>query len=272
MEFSVLYHASCPDGFCSAWLAWLTYGENASYHAMNYGDKPPENLAPNVLIVDYSFKRNVLLELAAKYNVVVLDHHKTAEEDLKGLDFCTFAEGKSGAGLTYEYFKYGEATSMHWLPAYVQDRDLWKWELPYSKEVNAYIATLPFEFEVWYEAAQLEAAPVVEGGRAILHFEDSIIQSAIKSSMRVVEFCGHTVPIVNATAFLRSELGHAIVDKTTYPFGLVYTEMADGKFKYSIRVSDQSDFDASELAKQFGGGGHKKAASFTSDKLLHRGG
>lgn len=43
---------------------------------------------------------------------------------------------------------------------------------------------------------------------------------------------------------------------------IVYREMDGGFIKASIRSG--SDFDASEFAKSFGGGGHKKAAGFTT--------
>jgi nanoRNase/pAp phosphatase (c-di-AMP/oligoRNAs hydrolase) len=46
---------------------------------------------------------------------------------------------------------------------------------------------------------------------------------------------------------------------------LAYFKRNDGKYQYSGRVSDDSDFDVSKLAKSFGGGGHAKAAGFTLD-------
>jgi nanoRNase/pAp phosphatase (c-di-AMP/oligoRNAs hydrolase) len=53
-----------------------------------------------------------------------------------------------------------------------------------------------------------------------------------------------------------------------HPFAASWFQRTDGKFVYSLRVRD-GDFDVSEFAKQFGGGGHAKAAGFTVDRLVH---
>ena len=47
-----------------------------------------------------------------------------------------------------------------------------------------------------------------------------------------------------------------------------YAELlSDGRFQYSLR--SRGDFDVSELAKKHGGGGHKGAAGFVVDELVH---
>ena len=48
---------------------------------------------------------------------------------------------------------------------------------------------------------------------------------------------------------------------------LFIKETADGKIKGSFRTTND-DVDVSALAKQMGGGGHKKAAGFTTDGTI----
>ena len=36
---------------------------------------------------------------------------------------------------------------------YLEDRDLWRWKLPASRQVSAAIASYPFDFEVWNHLA-----------------------------------------------------------------------------------------------------------------------
>jgi phosphoesterase RecJ-like protein len=48
---------------------------------------------------------------------------------------------------------------------------------------------------------------------------------------------------------------------------LLLTETTDGKVKGSLRTT-RHDVDVSEIAKKFGGGGHKKAAGFTTDGTI----
>ena len=90
----------------------------------------------NVIIVDFSYPRDVLIKMAEDADsIIVLDHHKTAEENLKGLDFCIFDMTRSGAVMAWEHFHGKGNTPL--LFQYIQDRDLWQWKLPQSKEFSA---------------------------------------------------------------------------------------------------------------------------------------
>src|ERR1700721_2643616 len=87
--YLIITHANCSDGFCCAWQLWNLY-PNAEFHFCNYGDNPPDVTNRNVLMTDFSYKRPVMQELINKAtNVVVLDHHKTAKEELAGLEGAT---------------------------------------------------------------------------------------------------------------------------------------------------------------------------------------
>ena len=45
---------------------------------------------------------------------------------------------------------------------------------------------------------------------------------------------------------------------------VVWYQQADGMFRVSL-YTDRNDVDVSEIAKAYGGGGHKKAAGFRVD-------
>ena len=81
-----IYHANCMDGFGAAWVVWKYFGGEVGMHAAGYGSPPPEVGGRDVVIVDFSYKREVLEALAKEArSVLVLDHHKTAQEDLAGV-------------------------------------------------------------------------------------------------------------------------------------------------------------------------------------------
>ena len=153
----IIYHKNCQDGFGAAYAAWNEYREEAEYLAHQYGDPLPtqEQLKDrDVFILDYSFKKDDLFEVAryAKH-VTIIDHHKTAKADLSNLSPSAFPNvtvhfntSKSGAVLAWEYFT---PCNVPMLLNYIQDRDLWKWELPESDAVNAYISTVPFDFHAY---------------------------------------------------------------------------------------------------------------------------
>jgi oligoribonuclease NrnB/cAMP/cGMP phosphodiesterase (DHH superfamily) len=75
-----------------------------------------------VYILDFSYDEETLRNLYKKVEVVVLDHHKTAEKDLKDLSFAKFDMNKSGAMMAWEYFHPEKEVPL--MIRYIQDRDL----------------------------------------------------------------------------------------------------------------------------------------------------
>jgi oligoribonuclease NrnB/cAMP/cGMP phosphodiesterase (DHH superfamily) len=177
VKIFVLYHANCQDGFGAAWAARDFFGDSATYIPVQYGDPLPEMPDGSaVYIVDFSYDRATLEALSTRVEkLVVLDHHKTAKAELDGLPFATFDMNKSGAVLTWEYFNPGEPPPA--LLLYIQDRDLWRWKLPDSREISAALTLEPRDFRHWdrlvcdvYDPDEHPAAweKVVNIGRTVL--------------------------------------------------------------------------------------------------------
>lgn len=262
----VLYHANCPDGFGAAFFAWLKLGDSTQYIPVNYNQDPPE-LPGNaeVLIVDFSYPREILLALKDKVkSLFVLDHHKTAQEALQGLDFVQFDMERSGAMLSWNHFNPGQECE---LAKYLQDRDLWQWKLWCSKEINAALWSYPKDFEVWNNRVHLLTMDVLqEEGSAILRYKNTEIQVQADRAF-LGTLCGHTVPIVNTTTEF-SEVGEELCKRNPdLPFAAYYFDRADGKRQWGMR--SRFGFDVSEVAKHFGGGGHKAAAGFTTERSFY---
>ena len=99
----VLYHAECADGFGAAWALWRRFSQ-ARYIPVKHGSPPPEGLkGERVVIVDFSYARDVLDSMARETErLLVLDHHITAEKALAGLPYAYFDMKKSGAVLAWE--------------------------------------------------------------------------------------------------------------------------------------------------------------------------
>lgn len=92
-------------------------------------------------------------------------------------------------------------------------------------------------------------------GAAILRVEKQMVDRHVRNAVEV-EFGGYKVLGVNATV-LHSEVAGELA--RGMPFGVCWFERADGFRVYSLR-SDENGVDVSEVAKQFGGGGHPRAA------------
>ena len=77
-----IYHAHCLDGFTAAWVVKKHFGFGADkidFHAAQYGEEPPFVLGRDVIMVDFSFKRDMLIDMAKVANaIVMLDHHQDA--------------------------------------------------------------------------------------------------------------------------------------------------------------------------------------------------
>jgi oligoribonuclease NrnB/cAMP/cGMP phosphodiesterase (DHH superfamily) len=265
----VLYHANCPDGFGAALAAWETLGDKAKYIPVKY-DQPPPELPKDakVAIVDFSYPRDQLLDLKSKVSdLVVLDHHESAQRNLEGLPFAYFPPtwpskdgkgdpGHSGATLSWLYFHHDEPIPDFWL--YLRDRDNWQWQLPESRAFSTGLASHEMEFRGWDQVAR-HVDSVVSEGTTIERFKDRLVDE-ICAGAKPVDILGHTVPVVNGPYELASDIGEALKKKNPdAPFVAIYYDGKDGTRGYSLR---SEDFDVSKIAEQFGGGGHEHAAAF----------
>jgi len=264
----IIYHGNCPDGFGAAWAAWCEYGDKAIYTPAHYGEPMPEiDNNDSVVIADFSYPREDLIALNEHVvSLKVLDHHKTAQAALEGLDFCTFDMDKSGAMLSWEYFHHKDPPR---LIEYVQDRDLWRFALDFSEEISAFIGSYPRNFHQWNAICYVldnEFQSVVREGKAILRYKRQQVEEMCKQATELVLFGAgavHTVPVVNASVSF-SEVGNELCKQNPdAPFAAYYFDRGDGKRQFGLRSI--GDFDVSAVAKAHGGGGHKNAAGFVTE-------
>ena len=142
----VIYHKNCTDGFGAAYSAWRLLGNRAEYIACSHGEAPPNVKGKKVAICDFSFKNDVTKKLIEEADgLVILDHHKSAMVELHDIPDAIFNMEKSGAVITWEFFHPGKDAPK--FIQYIEDRDLWKWELPYSREFAAAFDMVQFNFE-----------------------------------------------------------------------------------------------------------------------------
>jgi uncharacterized protein len=248
----VLYHAECADGFGAAWAIWRRFPE-ARFVPVKHGNPPPTGLsAQRVVIVDFSYARETLESMARQTDeLLVLDHHITAEKALAGLPYAYFDMKKSGAVLAWEW---AHDRPVPWLLEYIQDKDLWTWDLPLSREINAAVASHPFEFQLWSSFKQKD---LEQEGRAILRYENELVNKLAGQAV-LVEFQGETVPSVQS-AILTSQIGERLSAEA--PFCIIWHDR-DGRRYYSMR-SREDGTDVGAIAVSFGGGGHTHAAGFS---------
>lgn len=265
----VIYHGGCRDGFCAAWAAY--YADlDADYHAGYHGQDAPDCTGREVYILDFSYPPQTMKRIADQAtSLVLLDHHKTAQEALAAFEHpkatLVFDMSRSGAGMAWDYFH--EDKERPWTVNYVEDRDLWRNALPDTRAINAFLGTIEYSFKTWTDAWNVGPRGRHDAAEAGRHIEAKIrqyVREVSKNAIRI-QFEGHNVPLVNAPQCDISELLQFLANDE--PFSVGWFQRGDGKFQYGLR--SKGDFDVSEIAKRYGGGGHKNAAGFQSDAQLN---
>lgn len=294
MKLLCIYHGHCDDGFAAAWCVRKALGDDrVEFYAGQYQQAPPDVSGRHVLLVDFSYKRDVLLEMAKEArSIVILDHHKTAAEDLAGFreparwrewrNFdlphvegdkepiaALFDMNRSGAGLAWDFFNEGKSRPL--FVDYIEDRDLWRKKLPFGDEFTIALRSYPQEFELWDKLADDTEGLIREGGTIQRYYRlrvEELKRSAYLAKIRYPEKLGHFhCAIANAPYFAASEVAGELCDREGAQFGACYFEIKGGRWAYSLR--SRGDFDVSKVALLFGGGGHKNAAGFSADSPVH---
>ncbi len=256
-----IYHGSCLDGYAAAWAVRRRYGDMLFWYG-KYQGNPPDVTGRDVIIVDFSYKRPVLLEMAAKAkSILVIDHHQTAEADLVDLPDnvqCIFDMTQSGAVLTWKSLFPNEPVPAVFLN--IQDRDLWQYKLSTTRAVCEALYSYPMEMLVWDDLTLRDPAGLAQEGSTLYRKQQQEVSNTLRKQARLMLIGDHVVQAMNAHAWVTSDVGHALAE--LYPFGATYYD--DGCFRnFSLRSSNEAyGVDVSEIAKKYGGGGHKHAAGF----------
>jgi hypothetical protein len=287
----VIHHHPCPDGFTAAWAIRKRFGDNPTYVPAKHGETPPDVTGKHVVIVDFSYKRDVLETMFSKAaSLIVIDHHKSAEADLTNIGptpapttwdawvaYCSASEkmtpggakaaawfnmDMSGAGMAWRFFHPDKP--MPRLVQHVEDRDLWRFALTGSRLIHAVIVSHPYSFAIWDEMA--ERAESYEGmsellseGIAIERANTKVVEEMLPIVRRAMKIGGITVPVANMPYHLASDSAGAMA--VGQPFAATYYDRVDGRV-FSLR-SKSGGVDVSKIATLYGGGGHQHAAGFT---------
>jgi oligoribonuclease NrnB/cAMP/cGMP phosphodiesterase (DHH superfamily) len=260
----VIYHGYCSDGLAAAWAFHHVMPEAIFHPAIHDGALPPNVENAEVYVLDYAYDRKIMLDIKARAkSLVVLDHHKSAMEQLGDLDFCMFDMNRSGAGMAWDYL----FPERHWLINYTEDCDLWNWALPNSREINSAVKSYPITFKTLYDFKNKNLNRIwnrgkwkalINEGAAIRRAELNMVNSIIKKA-REVEIQGHKVLMVNSPV-LQSDIANVLA--TSRPFGIAWFENKTDERIYSLR-SCNGGIDVSKIAEKYpGGGGHARAAGF----------
>lgn len=298
----VIYHANCADGFTAAWAVHKAMP--ADFYAATYQAPPPDVAGRDVVMVDFCYSPDVMRQLQrAARSLLVLDHHKTADEVLapdprikpayltvhridgtpecgianwtdfknaagwdrdegitKAVIYALIDQQRSGAGITWDFFHPGVPRPA--LVRHVEDRDLWRFAIPGTREYQAAVFARPYTFSAWDELAATDPADLIREGAAIERKHHKDVAELLATCQRRMTIAGHNVPAANLPHTMTSDAGARMAQGE--PFAACYWDTATHRH-FSLR-SHADGLDVATLAATYGGGGHARAAGFRVDR------
>jgi len=244
--------------------------EKCEFLRINYKDEFPfDKILPGeiIIIVDFSLQKPGEFEklLNITGNIIWIDHHKTAIEKHGDLKLAGIREdGVAGCELTWRYFYPNIPVPK--VVSLLGDYDVWAFK--YGEDTNRLQTgirlqdTTP-ESVMWELWLRPDYSPYRElnDGQIALNYRTNHYAGLIKSWAFFTEFEGYKAIACNA-----GSVSSQLFDSVTEDYDLMMPFCYDGKI-WTISIYTKKDIDCSELAKKYGGGGHKQAAGFQCKEL-----
>lgn len=275
----VIYHANCMDGMTAAFMAWRGLKGCCILLPWNYSDGlPTEALVTGrvVYTVDFSFgKEHELVQLASLVkDLIMIDHHADACADIMRIIedrnllnvSLLFNNNHSGAFLAWEYFVHSAAIAYedcHVPPIvmYVEDRDLWKFELVNTKAYCMALSSMSKDIATYHKVYNMNVSQLIDIGEAMLAKQARDVRDYASKAIACTAIPGlevHDGYLCNCPGALVSELGNYLVSQGV-SFAVLYEIIESTK---QVKVSWRADglYDCALAARAWGGNGHKNAA------------
>ena len=257
----VLYHAECTDGFGAAWAAYRKFGSDAEYIPVEHQSELPGGLTDKeIYTLDFTYPADVTESLSRdNRRVTSIDHHVSAADVTKGTQDGVYDNEHSGSVLAWRYFH--PDVPEPYLLRVIEDNDLHRFALQDTEPLTDWLDQYDFEFETYDRLAQkLDAADsreeAVRDGTMLMKFRHKLVERLLANTAYEVDFSGRRAGAVNSELF-HSELANGLAER--YGMGIAWRVRPHGVY---VSLRSDGSVDVSELASQYGGGGHMRAAGF----------
>lgn len=289
----------------------VAFFPNTVYDPVKAENLPVDELS-DVYLLDFVGPSGFVADISSRVeSVTILDHHKTAFEALSGNASIgknvtkVIDMRRSGATIAYDYFKeklLGKADVLSYhggggtvgigvkfvsecdlervnrLFKFIEDADLWRWALPFSKAFSSGLKDMNIEYNVNENSALFDQLLALDPERIIVHGQETLlhkqelIEKVLEHSYEIALGSGRfgrcLAVDADSVSNLRSELGHQLADKShnlkMRGIGAVVYKVPDlnndQMLKISLRSLDLED--TTPISQEYGGGGHRNASSF----------
>lgn len=300
---AVIFHYPCQDGLASAWVAHYFLENQPIFipvQNIQNNEKLFQNVCDkiagkNVIILDFSFDLDQTMRLKSHAkNLIILDHHVTNKERLESLDFAYFDMNRSGAGLAWDYFSpkcggspidinynnYNNSADISFFKRdkrptfidFIQDRDLWTWHLPQSKDFCEgfhYYTSLEDDFQNcfrYFDELMTNTDLInryIDLGRTLRLKKEKTMKNIVEHNQKRYTYrfgeTDYRVALCNSTGDFKSDLGNMFAVLPDCDFAAIWSYDHNNE-EYWCSLRSVGDIDVSKIASHFGGGGHPNAA------------
>lgn len=281
----IIYHGD-PDGFMSAFVLLVAFGEELRQDIelipVQHTGTPPEiNEGDVVIMLDFSYPKEVMQEIAAKSSVFVwVDHHASSASLVGniGATYCAHKIGKAACRLTLEYsdailrvcpkvpskFSVMDKEVVAQVVDYIEEMDLNSYTLPDVRAITSYIRSVPMTFDDYRDLCLhfcIARDKLVFAGEALTrkYKEDRAVVRKSLTYDTTVD--GLRIALTNIPPFVPSKVSSGLYHMDV-DVAVDWCVLSDSRVLLSFR---SKEVDVLEWAKKLGGGGHTLAAGATVD-------
>lgn len=275
------YHSADLDGHCSGAIVKKRFPE-CEMIGINYGDSIDlENIdhGEDVYMVDFCLQPfDGMVELNKKANLHWIDHHlKGSIDEAHNNGFLAsggqlLEVGISGCELTWFYLfpDIKIPRCVYLLGRYdVWDHGIDKDILPFQYGMRNFPDTRPENHIMWDRllGSSFEVSLIVEKGRLILDYEANQNAKFCRAYAFETEFEGLKCICANR-GFTNSKLFDSVYSPASHDLMITFCRLKFPKKLWTVSIySTKTGVDCGDIAKKYGGGGHKGAAGFQCSEI-----
>lgn len=262
----------------------VNYGIKNIFYNLKY-QKIDLNSFKTVIILDYCFHRKTMIKFLEQFkqNMIWIDHHKNIMTEFSDLEINGLRDiNNSAAVLVWKYFNKDAPL----FSQYIEDMDIWLWQLPDSRDILHYIDHLYMDIsnkekhnEIMNVFLKLfdnttfkkNMEKYKEFGKIIDDYLKTKVIDDISTGKKLI-FEGINTFIVNSQikpGYVSEKIFNSEEFRDVELVIIWYRSYLSGiTEKHFDKISLRSkNIDCSIIAKKYGGNGHPKASGFVIDDI-----
>ena len=276
MTKTICFHHNDPDGRASGAIVRYALGPEVQLVESDYGATlilwEMVAQAEKVIVVDFSFPVDEMVELADGREFIWIDHHKSAIAEFDGIadDWPGIRDiSEAACVLTWKYF-FPERPVPKAI-VLIGDRDIWRWAEKETGPFNESLYNQDHDADntaFWkplFEDDQSTLEKMIEEGAWLRKINLRKVDRMMAARSFEIRFDGHSTLAVNTNG--NGDIGDY---GRNHGYEIVYCyvdQIQNGVLTTNVTLFS-AKVDVSVIARRYGGGGHAGAAGFSFPRTV----